>query len=901
MAEMVSIFVDGREHEVRQDQNLLHAVLGLGYDLPYFCWHPALGSVGACRQCAVKQFRDEDDTAGMIVMACMTPVGDGMRISIDDPEAREFRSSVIEWLMTNHPHDCPVCDEGGECHLQDMTVMTGHTVRQHRFNKRTHRNQDLGPFVNHEMNRCIQCYRCVRFYRDYAGGDDLNVFGSRNRVYFGRFSDGTLESPFSGNLAEICPTGVFTDKAFKARSARKWDLQTAPSVCMHCGLGCNTLPGERNGVLRRIRNRYHGEINRYFLCDRGRFGFEFVNSSKRIRTPSTRQDGELRPATAEPALDRVVAMVRNGDAIGIGSPRAALEANYALRRLVGADNFFMGIDADEAEQLDTVIRILRDGSIRTPSLREVERADAVLILGEDPTNIAPLLDLAIRQALLNGPKERVHELGIPDWNDAVVRLVVDGKAGPLFIATPGATGLDRHATGIVRAAPQDIARLGHAMAAAFDRDAPTVSGLQAELATFVDRAAEALETATRPLIVAGTGSGDVATLRAAARLARALASIKPGGSLGLIVPECNSVGAALFDAPDLSAAAARSGSVGAAISLETDLTRRGRFAAFTHLLRDVRDHAVLDHLDGPLAGLADVVLPAATFAESGGVVVNNEGRAQRFFQVFVPGGQVRPSWQWLLEIGRRAHGSDFSDWTGAGDVAAELARELPPFGPIVDLMPALTGRPQRRVPRQSHRVSGRTAVNAHRQIREPRPPDDVESPLAYSMEGSSRRPPPELVTRYWSPGWNSVQSLTRFQEEIGGQLRGGDPGVRLLDIDASDPDRPVSDLPEPFTPRPGEWLLIPIHHLFGSEPLSMESPGVAELAPDAYVALNPDDVAVLGIDDGGAVEIEIEDKIYCAPLRVEPGIAVGCAGLPEGPAGDWTIPDGRWARLRRAP
>jgi NADH-quinone oxidoreductase subunit G len=900
---MIKIYVDGREHEVEEGQNLLHAVLGLGYDLPYFCWHPALGSVGACRQCAVKQFRDENDTAGMIIMACMTPVVDGMRISITDPEAVEFRSSVIEWLMTNHPHDCPVCDEGGECHLQDMTVMTGHTVREHRFNKRTYRNQDLGPFLNHEMNRCIQCYRCLRYYRDYAGGDDLNVFGSRNRVYFGRVSDGTLESPFSGNLAEVCPTGVFTDKEFKARTVRSWDLQTAPSVCMHCGLGCNTLPGERNGVLRRIRNRYHGEVNRYFLCDRGRFGFEFVNSPKRIRTPAIRHDDELRPVPADAAMDRVAAMIGDGGAIGIGSPRASLEANYALRRLVGADNFYMGIDADEADRLRTVVQTLQDGSTRVPSLREVEEADAVLILDEDPTNTAPLLDLAIRQALVNQPKERVRELGIPDWNDAVVRLVVDGRSGPLFIATPAATSLDRLATGVVRAAPPDIARLGHAIAAGLDPDTPSVPGLGAELAAFADRAAAILKDAAAPLIIAGTGSGDASTLRAAVRLAAVLGSVNPETSLCSIVPECNSVGAALLNAPDLSSAraAAASGSSTTVISLETDLGRRSRFAAFKHLLGDVRNHVILDHLDGPLAGLADVVLPAATFAESGGVVVNNEGRAQRFFQVFVPGGEIRPSWQWLLEIGRRAHGTDFADWIGSGDVAADLARELPVFGPIVDLMPDQSGQPRRRVPRQSHRVSGRTAINADRQIRERRPPDDVESPLAYSMEGSPRQPPPELITRYWSPGWNSVQALTRFQEEIGGRLRGGDPGVRLFGSGAADQDRSASDIPEPFTPRPGEWLLVPIAHIFGSEPLSMESPGVAELAPNPYVALHPDDAAALGIGDGETVEIEIGRTVSHAPLRIEPGIAAGCAGLPDGLPGDWTIPNGRWATLRRAP
>ena len=255
---MPKVYIDGTEYEVKPGRNLLEAALDLGLDLPYFCWHPAMGSVGACRLCAVKVFKDESDTRGKILMACMTEAVDGARFSIKDPEAAEFRRYVIEWLMTNHPHDCPVCDEGGECHLQDMTTMCGQVYRRFRFRKRTYTNQYLGPLVNHELNRCIQCYRCVRFYRDLAGGRDLNYFGSKNRIYFGRQEDGVLESEFSGNLVEVCPTGVFTDKTYDGHYTRKWDLETAPSVCIHCGLGCNTIPGARYDMLRRVTARYNG-------------------------------------------------------------------------------------------------------------------------------------------------------------------------------------------------------------------------------------------------------------------------------------------------------------------------------------------------------------------------------------------------------------------------------------------------------------------------------------------------------------------------------------------------------------------------------------------------------------------------------------------------------------------
>ncbi|MFW6068463.1 MAG: NADH-quinone oxidoreductase subunit NuoG, partial [Chloroflexota bacterium] len=480
---MATIFVDGREYEVDGSKNLLDVCLSLGMDLPYFCWHPAMGSVGACRQCAVKQYRGEDDTQGQLVMACMTPAADGTRISLDDEEALEFRESVIEWLMVNHPHDCPICDEGGECHLQDMTVMTGHAYRRFRFKKRTYRNQYLGPFINHEMNRCIQCYRCVRFYRDYADGRDFDVFGIHDRVYFGRQDDGVLENEFSGNLVEVCPTGVFTDKTLKQHYTRKWDLQTAPSVCTLCSVGCNTIPGERYGELRRIRNRYNRQVNGYFICDRGRYGYEFVNGPERIReiqVQAWRAQGEPPDAdaalattqSADSLLDELATSLQSGRALGIGSPRASLEANFALRALVGKENYHSGVSEREQELLETALNILRDGPARTPSLHEIEQAGAILVLGEDLTNTAPMMAYAVRQAARTRPHHEASEVGIALWNDYAIREIVQERKGPVYLATVAATKLEDIASGAYLAAPGDIARLAMAVAGALDADAP---------------------------------------------------------------------------------------------------------------------------------------------------------------------------------------------------------------------------------------------------------------------------------------------------------------------------------------------------------------------------------------------------------------------------------------------
>ncbi|MFZ3204255.1 MAG: NADH-quinone oxidoreductase subunit NuoG, partial [Pseudomonas sp.] len=459
---MATIHVDGKAFEVDGADNLLKACLSLGLDIPYFCWHPALGSVGACRQCAVKQFSDENDTRGRLVMSCMTPASDNSWISIDDEEARQFRASVVEWLMTNHPHDCPVCEEGGHCHLQDMTVMSGHNRRRYRFSKRTHQNQDLGPFIGHEMNRCIACYRCVRYYQDYAGGSDLGVFGSHENLYFGRVQDGVLESEFSGNLTEVCPTGVFTDKTHSARYNRKWDMQFAPSICHGCSLGCNISPGERYGEIRRIENRFNGAVNQYFLCDRGRFGYGHVNRADRPRQPMMMLS--KMKMGLDSALDQAAALLRPRKVIGIGSPRASLESNFALRELVGNDNYYCGIAAAELENLVLIRDLLLNGPLPVATLREVESHDAVFILGEDLTQTAARLALALRQTVKGKTTAMAAALNIAPWHNAAVQNVGQHALNPLFIASVAATRLDDIAAECVHAAPVDLARLGCAVA-----------------------------------------------------------------------------------------------------------------------------------------------------------------------------------------------------------------------------------------------------------------------------------------------------------------------------------------------------------------------------------------------------------------------------------------------------
>jgi NADH-quinone oxidoreductase subunit G len=904
---MTVIFIDNVPYAVKEGQNLLQACLGLGFDVPYFCWHPALGSVGACRQCAVKQFKDEHDDRGKIVLACMTPAAEGVRISINDPEALAFRAAVIEWMMINHPHDCPVCDEGGECHLQDMTVLTGHVRRAYPFPKRTFRNQDLGPLIHHEMNRCIHCYRCVRFYREYAGGRDFGAFGSRNRVYFGRAQDGALESEFSGNLVEVCPTGVFTDKTFRRHVSRKWDLQTAPSVCVHCGLGCNTIAGARYGELRRIRNRYNGEVNGYFLCDRGRFGYEFVRGSSRIRRPLLRRN---RSSAAE-EIDSGAALLKAAEflgdrsrVIGIGSPRASLESNYALRRLVGPDRFFLGVSAEEYRALEAAVRILRKGSAPAASLKDTHAADAALVLGEDVTNCAPILALALRRMVRPSVVHSVQALHIPPWHDSAVRELARGEKDPLYLATPGVTKLEDIARRTYHAAPEDLARLGFAVAHRIDSAAPDVPGLPEETACLAEEIAACLLGALKPLIVSGSGCGSVALMQAAANVAWALRNKGRGAALSFILPEADSLGLGLLGGGELESAlqALRKEKADTVVVLENDLYRRTDSETVNAALRTAKHVIVIDHIRHATAEQADLILPAAAFAEDSGTLIGNEGRAQRFFQAVLPADGVQGSWCWLGKMDAAASRSLGNGWSTLDELLNVISTELPLFEPARKAAPPAEFRlGGQKIPRQSPRFSGRTAIHAEEDVSEPKPPEDENSALAFSMEGAEGHPPPELITRYWAPGWDSVQALNKFQAEIGGPLAGGDPGARLLEPAAGTRPDYFDSIPPTGEAREGSLRLVRLYHIFGSEPLSMLSPAIAELAPRPYAALDPGSAAALGVMEGDVVRVEGDGISLDLPARILLSLPQGTAGLPAGLPGMPHIPQPAWCSVEKRP
>lgn len=906
---LISIYIEGRKYLVKDSKNILEACLSCGFDIPYFCWHPALGSVGACRQCAVKQYRDgvKNNIAGQIVMSCMTAVSDGMHISIIDDEAQKFRKNVLELLMINHPHDCPICEEGGNCHLQDMTVMTGQTYRRYRFNKRTHYNQYLGPFIGHEMNRCITCYRCVRYYQNYAGGDDLGVFGVHDNIYFGRVKAGMLQNEFSGNLIEVCPTGVFTDKTKSHHYARKWDVLFTPSICQQCSIGCNIIIGERYGKLCRVENRYHGDINGYFLCDRGRFGCDYVNADNQLKFSVHKKNNNdnnnwVKLDKQQAIQDAVRALQCNDKIIGIGSVRASVESNFALRRLVGMENFYAGINDCEHECVSLIFKILCTSGIHIPSLREIESYDAILILGEDITQTGARVALSVRQAINKGGiqnKKRAlrEQEGIFEWQSiAVVNVTQDFKC-PLLITGIDTTKLDDIAMLKYYDAVQNQARFAFALAHLLDNTAPMVQDFNSTLNDKLSMAVEVLRKARKPLIISGSSSGSKELIAAAANVAKALKNIGSDVGITFIVSDVNSMGLAMMDVEksldDILIDISQSNDVASigAIILENDLYRHIEATKVNKILSAINYLIVLDHQYNFIQKKADLVLSVTSFVESDGTVINYEGRAQRFFrlydaQYYDENVCVMESWKWLYLIYDCYMNNVKKDYLHIDYVINDVIHCFPKLAGMKGTTPDASFRIHgQKLARAPHRYSGRTAIHAHVDVHEPCILKDHETMFNFSMEGNHTiQSSHKQVAFAWAPGWNSCQAWNKFQNEIGGHLHHGNPGVCLLKIKKYSMLNWFNIIPESFKviENCNRWLVAPYWHLFGSEETSQKSKCIQDCMPTAYVMLNILDAKKLDMQENTWISFTCLDQILYLPIKLSMNLPEGHIGLPIG-------------------
>ena len=429
-----------------------------------------------------------------------------------------------------------------------------------------------------------------------------------------------------------------------------------------------------------------------------------------------------------------------------------------------------------------------------------------------------------------------------------------------------------------------------AIAHAIEDSAPAVEGLDESGLALAQRIADTLANAENPLIVSGTGCFSQAVLKAAANVTLALAG--QGGIGGShfypCLPESNSMGSALLQGGSLKAALQQvsSGEVDTVVVLENDLSRRVSRDELESLFDSSAQLVMLDHHRHASAEEADMVLPVGTFAETEGTLVSSEGRAQRHFAVYLPKDDIRASWEWLSDMIALREGLEGPRWQALDEVTQSCAAAIPELQAIVDAAPGddfrISGQ---KINRQPHRYSGRTAMNAAVNVCEPKQPQDPDSAFGFTMEGYAIAKPgerPAAVTPYyWTPGWNSNQSVGKFQQEINGPLAGGDPGVRLLEpVDS--PSLKWTELRPPSTTTSGQWLLLPQQLIFASEELSAKSQPVTERSPVPCVLLNPGDAETLTVTTGDGLVIECADRTVELEVKIEPSSPSGCICVPVG-------------------
>ena len=570
--------------------------------------------------------------------------------------------------------------------------------------------------------------------------------------------------------------------------------------------------------------------------------------------------------------------IRQGKVIGIGSPRASLEANFALQNLVGKSYYYSGLSDQDQFLVSLAWEILQKGPAGIPSLKDIETSDAAFILGEDILAVAPRVGLAIRQLIKQKP---IHEmqnkedlLKIPEWHDSAVQDYIQNQRGPLFVATCDETGLDEIATQTYRAAPEDLARLGFAVAHILDASAPEVSSLSHAVIKLAEEIATALRAAKRPIVITGTHLGSESILKAAANISRALCKAGKEAYLAFMLPEWNSFGVNLISGNpyrQLTDAFQRieMGEIDSLIVLENDLYRRADYPTVDRVLTACQNSVLIDSFHHEGAEKFKYRLPASAFTESMGSVINYEGRIQRYYQVAIPREGTQESWRWVNQLS-----ADYTKWNHHEDLVNRMIQDFPVLQCLHEAFPSPQFRiASQRIPRQPHRYSGRTAMHANTTLDELPPPEDWESPMSFSMEGYDGQASMPLIARYWAPGWNSVQAS--FRVEVGGNY-----GIRIPRPKRVEEHPYYQDIPHQFEPLSEEWLAVPAFHVFGSEEMSALAPAIQERSPGVYVGLHPEDGERLKFSEGQSLEFVVEDLHIRLPVRFKSSLPRGILVIP---------------------
>ena len=678
-AQMVHLTIDGEPVAVRKGTTVWHAARQLGIEIPVFCYHDRMPPIGACRMCFV-----EVEKMPKLATSCTLEAGEDMVVRTNTERVQQGQRGILEFLLVNHPLDCPICDKGGECPLQDNTLKFGPGASRFVETKRTFgKHVRMGPALVLDRERCVLCWRCVRFGEIIAGDDALKGF---ERGYHSQIATPEMEpveSKFIGNTIAICPVGALTSATYRFRS-RPWDNRRRQSVCPHCGCGCATTLDIRDNDVTRTRAREHPEVNDVWLCDKGFFGYEYTASGDRLKTPLVRDGGTLREAGWDDALGRIADAVRRtaAEQIGvIGGAAGTNEDAYLMTRL------FRGVVGTNSIDFrdDTAFPLpAAEAPWGLPvAIGDVERADVIVLLGCDLTEEYPIVWLRVKKAVDRGARLVIANpwrLEIARWATRAFTYRRGGDAAVLE-ALAGRRPVD---------------------------DAADASGAAGEA---LREATSLIGAAERPLVLAGRTALEQPSGRAVVAALGALRAARPATVVGLLRGRGNAGGAqAVGVLPDMlpgyrrlddpearraveavwgrplprsagrtvreMLAAARNGALRMLYVAGADPAAAYPDARVWRGARERLDLLVVqDAFLTPTAASADVVLPVLTYAERSGTVGNLEGRVQRQDQAVLGPGEARSdSSVWIALAARLGDAFAHSSWE---DVSAEIARLVP--------------------------------------------------------------------------------------------------------------------------------------------------------------------------------------------------------------------------------
>jgi NADH-quinone oxidoreductase subunit G len=662
---MLEIEIDGSKLEVPDGSTIMDAAHQAGIYVPHFCYHEKLSIAANCRMCLVQV-----EKAPKPLPACATPVTNGMKVQTHSEQAVKAQKGVMEFLLINHPLDCPICDQGGECQLQDLAVGYGGSGSRYAEPKRVVNNKNLGPLISTDMTRCIHCTRCVRFGQEIAGIMELGMIGRGEHSEIIAFVGKTVDSELSGNVIDLCPVGALTSKPFRY-SARTWELSRRPSVSPHCGLGSNlTVQVKQNRVMR-VLPRENEAINECWLSDKDRFAYEGLNSSDRLVKPMIKRDGKWAEVDWQVALEFVaqglkqVRSTHGAAAIGaLATPHQTVEELYLLQKLlrgIGSHNVdFRTFQSDFSADAS-----LQGAPWLGMAVADVAQLDRVLIIGSTLRKDHPLLALRLRQA---ARKQLQLNLLNPVDDDLLMRVANKAIVAP---------------SQLVQTLAAVVCSAAKAKNAALPAGVPAVD-------------ADASARAIADSLIAGKNValwlGNLAQHHPAAAQLHALTQVLAdvlGAKFGFLGEAANSVGGYLAGAvpgSGLNAAQMIAQSRKAYILFGTEPEYDAYDpAAAISAMKQAEFVVALSPFQHGALDYAQAMLPIAPFTETSGTFVSTEGRAQSFGGVVLPLADTRPAWKVLRVLGNLlgVAGFDYDsseavlkDALGNAEIASRLDNRL---------------------------------------------------------------------------------------------------------------------------------------------------------------------------------------------------------------------------------